>query len=288
MKKMKTYPHQVRSRLARVLSMLAVALAGGTVEAAVITVNFNASPTGPDPSSADLDSGSVGGAWTVNQRGRDDNQDPGNGQTAIKTYSDAPGNNYLELDKSPNSDPFNYQLDFDTVVPLDGSSVVSFDTVMHRVGPAATNAEKFGLIVGYDASGDSLFQITLDGATDSSTYLGVGLVGQTTSSETIKQIAYFNNAILADMTTISIKPGATTFDLLVDGNTAYSGIAYDNLVTDLSRLVFTALDPNAQFAGYSIDNIFVSDAPVVPEPASVAMWSLLALLGLGYWTWHRR
>ena len=42
------------------------------------------------------------------------------------------------------------------------------------------------------------------------------------------------------------------------------------------------------FGPGTIDNIRVTDITPVPEPASFAVWSFLAITGIGYGSWRKR
>ncbi len=240
-----------------------------------IIADFNGSTPGEDLSVTNLDAGSAAGSWTVVQAGRV-NSVGGGGQEKIGTYSDAAGDNYFQLD-GPRADkeggsratPFNYLLTLDSAVALDGSQVLALDALVTRSGGASTTDDRNGLIRGLDASGDVLFELVIDGA-DASTRGTIGLVGQAASSEVISFFVAGSTPATTDMTTIEIALGASTFDVVVGGNTAYSGIAYTDSVTDLSEIQFTASGPDAGYAGYTIDNV-----EVVPEPAS------LCLVGMG-------
>lgn len=240
-----------------------------------IIADFNGSTPGEDNSATNLDAGSAAGNWTVVQAGRVSSVG-GGGQEKIEAYSDTSADNQFQMD-GPRADkegglrstPFDYRLALDSAVALDGSLVLSLDAAVRRSGGASATDDRNGLIRGLDASGDVLFELVIDGA-DASTRGTIGLVGEAASSEVISFVNPSSTPATTDMTTIEIALGASTFDVVVGGVTAYSGIAYTDTVTDLSEIQFTASGPDAGYAGYSIDNI-----EVVPEPAS------LCLVGMG-------
>lgn len=248
-----------------------ILLTASLAHAQTTIADFNASTEIEDEVTAlNLDAGSAGGSWTVNEAVH------ASQQARVAAYSDAAADIQVQLDgpRLPDrSTPFDYQLDLTTTVALDGSQVLSFDAAIRRSG-AGASSERSGLVIGSDADGDLLFQLTIDG-TDSSSRGTIGLVGQADSSEIVNFVGAGSSIAATDMSTIEIVLGAGTYDVIVDGTVAYTGIAYDATVTDLSRLVFTATGPDAGFAGYSIDNIALSSAGILP-PAIEASRALIA------------
>ena len=238
---------------------------------AAVIADFNGSAVGGTPASIsapNLDAGTVGGSWTVNQIGLEAD-DGGPGASKIEVYADASGDNQLQLDGPRLADrsiSFDYRLNLNSPLAL-GTTLV-FDVVARRAGNAAiASSERNGLIRGLDATGDILFELVIDGV-GTPTRGTIGLVGQPASSEVINFLAANSQAITTDMTTIAIVLGASTFDVIVGDVVAYSGIGYTDTVTDLSELQFTGSGPDAGFSGYSIDNIETLLVASSPVPAN--------------------
>ena len=244
-----------------VLSMLTFPLSCGSSAQAVVIADFNSSVAGTDPNSIDadnLDLGTVGGTWTVNQAAGAQSEGGGR-QGKVEAYTDAPSDLQFQLDGPRLADrsiPFDYRLDLTSSVALNGTNTLSFDASGRRAGGVEAG-RRDGLIRGLDATGDVLFELLIDGI--NATFGTIGLVGQSASAEAINTTTAGSTVATTDFTSIDISLGASNFDVIVGGNIAYSGIGYTSTVTDLSEIQFTGSGPDAGFAGYSIDNIEVID-----------------------------
>ena len=256
--------------------LFATILLGGVVPVhASVIADFNESVAGGDLASIsapNLNAGTAIGSWIVNQIGLQAN-DSGPGAGKVQAYSDAADDNQFQFDGprlTNRSIPFDYRLDLTSALALDGSHSLSFDALARRAGNSADlSSTRNGLIRGLDTAGNILFELVIDGV-GATTRGTIGLVGQPPSSEQIPFLAANNQPVTINMTTIEIVLGMTTFDVIVGGVPAYTGISYTDTVINLSELQFTGSGPDGGFAGYSIDNVTITAAFAAINPTPVS------------------
>lgn len=272
----------------RITILLAIALMAVITplsQAVTVIADFDGSTAGTSAASigaANLDSGTAGGSWTVNQLAGA--QDAGGGRKGkVEGYSNAGSDHYLyldgpRLDKSGGSrtTPFDYRLHLTSAVTLGTGHSLLLDACCRRSG-AGDSSDRDGLIIGYDADGDTLFELRIEGKNSSNRGI-IGLNGQANSTQRVNFVDPGAQPATTAMKTIKIVLGASSFDVMVGGNTAYSSISYTETVTDLSEIQFTSSGPDAGYAGYSIDTIAIGQdiTPFKasnPQPQDGATWA---------------
>lgn len=81
-----------------------------------------------------------------------------------------------------------------------------------------------------------------------------------------------------------------TLDMISDGSGGvedFQTFVFPSAWDDLSSVQFTARNPDGSFTYIAFDNIIL-ESSAVPEPSTLAVWSLLALCGIGIARYRRR
>lgn len=241
--------------------------AGGAI---ILSADFEASATGTGSfNAATLDSGTIGGNWTV-------------GAAEESQVRSEGGNKALNLDRGP----YNLDLDFDSAAPLD-ILTLSYDSYIQRT-IANPNAKK-NFLIGKDSDGDEVFKLVL--TTDGTNSASKGRLRYVDSGgnehDVIDSLRAENGNGFdsSDLQSFRLEFKAADYDIYVKDvfrvtapyrNAVGSGAGQ---IDNLDKLSFVGSGTGGgSDSGVFYDNIAVSQT--VPEPSSLVLWSALGIMGL--------
>ena len=258
------------------LSFIVVsAFMAGTGQAVELVLSDLDGSSAGNATAANLNAGTTGGTWTVNDR-----------QESVIVADGLNGGFALFADRGA----YDFDLSGFGDVSLSGTTI-SYDTYIARTTGTANEKENYFVVS--DSGGDELLRLVLK--TDGSAAPLQGRLTHTNS--TGNGIDAGNEVILADdlaseggssfdpaeMFNISLELSDTTYDLRIDGLLVGVDLPYRNALADFNTISLVGSGvADGVAAGAFFDNISVDVA--VPEPASVAIWSLigLGLVSFGY------
>ncbi len=233
--------------------------------------DFQDTPVGA-ATQASLNSNINVGTWTVgNQQ-----------ESAIITNS---GVRALMLDQGA----YSYTAQFSQPGSLSAGTNISFETNLRR----RNNAAKINEVIGFDANSNELFHLRYTAPANNDTNNAVqyfdGVSYQDVAKPSLKWSSGFNPNNLSEL---EIVLSATGYDVFVDIDN--DGIPDDSVLNINYLNAPTAgidqlqLIGNSQAGARYNDLLVVAGENVVPEPASIAIWSLLGLCLAGYGYQRRR